>query len=1522
LNPSSVPLQDCPIEQHHGHLTKILRMASIGFVLGLTALAGTAQTAQTGSGPDPSLPVVATTSAGTTSGITYLLNKDESVYYLAGSTIGFEAGCPALDTNQFVPEDGQVQGILYDPTANRLYIQSPLADDDTGILYETPDPAGNCNPSSVVELIAMSGEVGGAPDYSNTMALDSTNSSLYVVDSFQGAFQDKLYVLNTQSFGSYSTSTPPTSYPLDIYGNYGQLVIDPSSHLVYLPESGGLGSVTTAGNGPGFWVFDPSQNKVVRVLGYVDPTSSSPVDLDAVTMFAAGNGKIIIVNNNPGPSTTFPLDALIELDTTQFSFFNNTQPATGFTHGVYVEPPASAITLYPRHAEFSNVSAADFNATQGMVYVAAYLEDSNSNIEQEGLALGYNLATPATAEIEYADNVPQPTTFNATTYAGWNQVTYDAYSNRLLLFGNTYINAGEVAVTPKLGGTGSLEGLIAPTVVSNFNPVNAVVNQNSGYIYVSSVDNPRSTSPTNPEVYFFAPAGAATGPAADTLTLAAVPATAEVGASITFNVILQSAATTGTPTGNLIVTVTPTGGSPQQVAQVSAATALAAGGAGTPVSITLTPAANYTLTASYAGDANFAAATSPSYSVDVEQGTDALTLKLPITATAGVSFSVNAILITAGGAAPPTGTISILAAANGETAQQVGSVSAATAAAAGASGTPVSVTLSTPGAYVFSASYPGNVDYPAAASPDYDLEVLPPSPTPEGLAILVPGTITSQDSTLGTASSILSATAFDSQGNFYILDSGLNQLSEIPVGGASQIIVPQTGGSIALSVPSNVIAEAGGASLLISDRGNNRLVRVALGSTITVSALPQSTVPAGASTCINVVANTTLCEPTGIAEDSSGNIYVSDTGNGRVLKLDPFGTYISTVLSPGASGLAVPLGLAVDASGNLWVANDSGTSASGTILEVPAVGSVKTVSSAAIVQPYGLAVDPAGDVYFSDATLLTVSVITTSGLTYSFAGNGTASDSGDNGLATAGGIASPLGVTLDPKGDVYIADSVQTTPSGGEIRKVSPSATQLAFGDVQTSTASSSSQVLLLNGGAASLTISGAVISGANSADFALTNSCPNSLPSGVACSLSVIFTPSTTAAESATITVTDNSGGTAGTTQTIALSGTGTNTATVATPSIAPPSGTYSTIRTVTITDATNGAAIYYTVDGTTPSASSTKYTGAFTISVSGTVQAIAEKTGDQNSAIAQVSYTLQIPTTPTPTFTPAAGTIGAGATVTINDSGSAPVTIYYTTDGTTPTTASTSCSAPCSVVASTTSRTIETIQAIAASPGIFDSAVGSAIYTTTASFTFTATATNPPVSGFTAGSTTVASEAKPATDGTTGSDLLTVTFTIAPQNGFNAPVTITPTAGAAPTGSTAPNVVCVDATGKSLATASSPCPTYTPGTPVYVAFYYGSTALAPSAKPASRGVSRLASTGLGISFAALMLGTLFRRRRLLMIAANFAAIVCMVVSLGVLVGACGSSSPPPIVNSTVTATAPGGTPQTVTVWMTYQSQ
>jgi hypothetical protein len=161
------------------------------------------------------------------------------------------------------------------------------------------------------------------------------------------------------------------------------------------------------------------------------------------------------------------------------------------------------------------------------------------------------------------------------------------------------------------------------------------------------------------------------------------------------------------------------------------------------------------------------------------------------------------------------------------------------------------------------------------------------------------------------------------------------------------------------------------------------------------------------------------------------------------------------------------------------------------------------------------------------------------------------------------------------------------------------------------------------------------------------------------------------------------------------------------ATPAFSPTAGTYTTSQTVTISDGTSGATIYYTTNGTTPTTSSTKYTSAVTVSATETLEAIATDTGYSNSAVSSAIYILQVAT---PTFSPAAGTYSSAQTVTISDSTSGS-TIYYTTNGTTPTTSSTKYTSAITVSAT------QTLEAIATDSGHSNSAVGSAAYTIGAS-------------------------------------------------------------------------------------------------------------------------------------------------------------------------------------------------------------
>ncbi len=157
--------------------------------------------------------------------------------------------------------------------------------------------------------------------------------------------------------------------------------------------------------------------------------------------------------------------------------------------------------------------------------------------------------------------------------------------------------------------------------------------------------------------------------------------------------------------------------------------------------------------------------------------------------------------------------------------------------------------------------------------------------------------------------------------------------------------------------------------------------------------------------------------------------------------------------------------------------------------------------------------------------------------------------------------------------------------------------------------------------------------------------------------------------------------------------------------PQFSPAAGSYTTTQSVTISDPTSGTQIYYTLDGTTPTTSSTHYTAPIPISSSTTIKAIAVVTGLSVSNVGTAAYSIQPTAAATPTFSPGTGTYTSAQSVTISDStpGS---TIYYTTNGSTPTTASAVYSSPISVTANTT------IEALAVAPGFAQSAVASAAY------------------------------------------------------------------------------------------------------------------------------------------------------------------------------------------------------------------
>jgi hypothetical protein len=163
------------------------------------------------------------------------------------------------------------------------------------------------------------------------------------------------------------------------------------------------------------------------------------------------------------------------------------------------------------------------------------------------------------------------------------------------------------------------------------------------------------------------------------------------------------------------------------------------------------------------------------------------------------------------------------------------------------------------------------------------------------------------------------------------------------------------------------------------------------------------------------------------------------------------------------------------------------------------------------------------------------------------------------------------------------------------------------------------------------------------------------------------------------------------------------------ATPTFSEGGGTYASAQTITLSDTTPGAAIYYTTNGTTPTTNSTPYSGAISVSASETIEAVAVASGYSNSAVASAAYTIDQSAATAPTFSEGGGTYASAQTITLSDT-TPGAAIYYTTNGTTPTTSSTPYSGAITISAS------ETIGAIAVAPGYSASSVASAAYQITA--------------------------------------------------------------------------------------------------------------------------------------------------------------------------------------------------------------
>jgi len=186
--------------------------------------------------------------------------------------------------------------------------------------------------------------------------------------------------------------------------------------------------------------------------------------------------------------------------------------------------------------------------------------------------------------------------------------------------------------------------------------------------------------------------------------------------------------------------------------------------------------------------------------------------------------------------------------------------------------------------------------------------------------------------------------------------------------------------------------------------------------------------------------------------------------------------------------------------------------------------------------------------------------------------------------------------------------------------------------------------------------------------------------------------------------------------------------------PTFQPAGGKYTSVQTVTISDSTTGADIYYTTDGTTPTSSSKRYTGPISVGATETFEAVALASGGSLGPVGKSGYTIVLPTA-APVISPASGTYNRIQTVTITDATPNAV-IYYTVNGRYPTTASPVYSGPFTATSNTK------VQAIAVAPTDSPSAGAETDYAivtpppsitpTSGTFDYTATVTmSSPIAG-----------------------------------------------------------------------------------------------------------------------------------------------------------------------------------------------
>jgi RHS repeat-associated protein len=292
--------------------------------------------------------------------------------------------------------------------------------------------------------------------------------------------------------------------------------------------------------------------------------------------------------------------------------------------------------------------------------------------------------------------------------------------------------------------------------------------------------------------------------------------------------------------------------------------------------------------------------------------------------------------------------------------------------------------------------------------------------------------------------------AVDASGNIYFSDYWYNQVWKADINGS----ISPVAGTAGLDSPYDVKVDSLG-NLYVADAGRSRILKVTPNGVITTvagSGVQGYGGDGGPATLAK------LNWPWGVAIDNSGNLYIADADNNRIRKVDTSGiiTTVAGTGTPGFSGdggpatqarLNMPCGIALDALGNLYICDTYNSR----IRKVDTSGIITTIvgngnwdylgdggpaTQASFSYTHSIVLDASGTLYFADINNNCIRRVSPDGIITTVAGNGEAAYFGDGGPATMAKLDTPMGVALDGAGILYIADTFND-----RVRKVSPIST-------------------------------------------------------------------------------------------------------------------------------------------------------------------------------------------------------------------------------------------------------------------------------------------------------------------------------------------------------------------------------------------------------------------------------------------------------------------------------------------------